>query len=123
MALAACGGNTSELKTAQSVPAAQADIKATEGDNGNTKVRIEAEHLAPPDKVAQDASVYVVWARPHAGEQVPQNLGALQVGDDRKAKLETTTALKSFDVLITPESSAQVTRPAHEPVLTGKVER
>lgn len=121
--LAACGGTKSELKPAAHAEAAKASIKADEGDNGNTNVKVEVEHLAPPDKVAQDASVYVVWARPLVGDPQPQNLGALKIDDDRKGKLETVTALKSFDVLVTPESSSQITRPAHDPVLTGKVER
>jgi hypothetical protein len=119
----ACGGQTSELRPAAHAEASRATVNSKAGPNGNTTLTVEVEHLAPPDKVAQDASVYVVWARPHVGDQPMQNLGALQVDDDRKGKLETVTPLKSFDVIVTPESSSQVTKPAHDPVLTGKVER
>lgn len=123
LAVFACGGSSSKMNAAPATPAAMANIDAREGDNGNTKLEVEVQHLAPPASVAQDASVYVVWAKPHAGDPTAQNLGALQVDSDRKGKLETTTALRSFDVVITPESSSQVTKPSHDPVLTGKVER
>lgn len=123
LGLFACGGHSSTMNAAPATPAAKANIDAREGENGNTKLEVEVEHLAPPASVAQDASVYVVWAKPHAGDPTAQNLGALQVDSDRKGKLDTVTPLRSFDVLVTPESSSQVTRPTHDPVLTGKVER
>ena len=123
LALLGCMGQKTEMRSAEAAPAAKASIEASEGGNGNTKLEVKVEHLAPPESVAQDASVYVVWAKPRTGEAMEQNLGALRVDTDRKGKLTTVTPLRSFDVLVTPEASPQATRPSHDPVLTGKVER
>lgn len=118
---AACGGGTTTpLKTASGAPAATGEITASHGDNGNTEVKVEVDHLAPPDKIANGAKVYVVWAKPHSQDPA-QNIGALEVGDDRKGKLETKTALKSFDVLVTPEASPTVAQPSTDPVMRGSV--
>lgn len=117
---ACAGGQTSKLHAASGTPAAIGEVKTAEGDNGNTKVTVEVEHLAPPQNVERGASVYVVWAKPHS-QDAPQNLGALRIDEERKGKLETKTPLKRFDVLVTPETSPTVSLPAGEPVMTATV--
>jgi hypothetical protein len=126
IAAAACASNKAELKPNPEVPAstaAQGTVEATEVENGNTRVDVRVRHLAPPDKVAPEATTYVVWARAKVGESKPQNLGALKVNDDREGRLETVTPLRSFDVMVTPESSSEISAPAHAPVFTTSGER
>jgi hypothetical protein len=118
-----CGAHKSELKPAQSVPAAKGEVKAKEGDNGNTLIEVKVEHLAPAKALQDTASTYVVWVRPRTGSTVPQNVGALSVNDQREGSLETVTPLEEFDLLVTPEPSASVTEPSGEPVFTAIVER
>lgn len=120
--LIGCGGKDVPLETAASVPAARGTAEATATDNDNTDLKVEVEHLAPPDKIASGASVYVVWAKPDTKEPA-QNLGALVIDDDRKGSLRTTTPLKHFEVMVTPEASAAVQHPSNEPVMKAKVAR
>jgi hypothetical protein len=113
-------GRTNKLEAMPSAPAATGDVTTSRGENDNTEVKVEVEHLAPPQEIARGASVYIVWAKPRSQEP-PQNLGALTVGDDRKGKLETKTPLKQFDVVVTPESSATAAEPTGDPVMRASV--
>lgn len=119
-ALACGGGHATKLNAAPATPAAVGEIKASRGDNGNTELSVEVEHLAPPENVASGAKVYVVWAKPHSQDPA-QNLGALAVGDDRKGKLETKTVFKEFDLLVTPEATPTSAQPTSAPVMKASV--
>ena len=121
--LVACGGNTAQLHPSSATPAAEAQVKSQTTDDGNTRLSLEVEHLAPPDRVAADSSVYVVWAVPRFGDRRPQNLGALKVDNDLKGKIETITPLKNFDVMVTPEGNAAAEGPTHEAVLSGPIQK
>ena len=87
--------------------------------NGNTEVELLVKHLSTPSKVATDASIYVVWIRPHNG--MAQNVGALQVSDDLVGKFNTTTPHRAFTLMVTPEPSGRMTQPTHDAVFTAEV--
>jgi hypothetical protein len=97
------------MNTAASVPAAEGQVKVANLKDGNTRVKVEVEHLAPPEAVADTGGSYVVWIAPEKGE--PQNVGVLDVGSNRKGKLETKTAFKEFTVKVTLEKSPAATAP------------
>lgn len=99
----------------------QGTVQAKAGDNGNTALEVRVKHLAPPSKVADDASVYVVWIKPRNGAL--QNVGALEVDDDLVGKLDTTTPHRAFTVTVTPEPSARMAAPTHKAVFTSDVDR
>jgi hypothetical protein len=131
-AMTACGktvtvpggtSTTSALQPAGEARSAKGEIKIKEGDNENTRLTISVEHLASPETIAGNATTYVVWAKPRTGDMRPQNLGQLRVNDNREGSLDTVTALKNFEVMVTPEPSAAVTAPSHPPVFTGIVQR
>ena len=103
------------------VPASEGTVEATAADNGNTNVAIHVKHLAPPSKVAADATVYVVWIQPRNAPR--QSVGALRVNDDLQGSLDTVTPHRRFLVMVTPEPSGQVAQPTHEPVFTSEVDR
>jgi len=125
LALGGCGhmGRGSEqtwtMNTAESIPAAVGKVKVAEEKDGNTKVKVEVEHLAAADSVNEKASTYVVWLKPDSG--TAQNVGALTVDKDRKGKLETKTAFKDFQVFVTAEADANVTSPSQITVMATKV--
>jgi hypothetical protein len=122
--LFACGsGSTLPLNTSPRVPASEGELTVTSGENDNTKLKIDVEHLAPPSKVAADATTYVVWARGNGTDQTPRNLGALQVDKGLTGQLTTVTPLRSFALTITPEPSAVVAAPSHDPVMSAQVTR
>src|SRR5690606_2295803 len=94
--------------------------------NENTLVNVTVEHLADPQMVSGRATTYVVWARPLGQDQGTvgvQNLGTLQVDDDRTGELETTTSLHNFEVFVTAEPSGTVPSPTGEPLLWAEVNR
>lgn len=109
------------MNTSPENTSGQGTVQATLGDNGNTNVEIRVKHLSPPAKVEADASVYVVWIRPHNAEI--QNVGALQLDEDLIGKLNTTTPHRAFTLSITPEPSARMALPTHRAVFTSEVNR
>jgi hypothetical protein len=115
------GGGKQTMITSGESPAGEGTVEATKGDNDNTKLEVRVKHLPAPSKLADDASVYVVWIRPSNGEA--QNVGALQVDKDLVGKLETTTPHKRFTLTVTPEPSARMAAPTHKPVFRSEVSR
>lgn len=115
------GGAKQTMTTSAESPAGEGTVEATRADNDNTKLDIKVKHLAPPSKLADDASVYVVWIKPAKGEA--QNVGALEVDKDLVGRLETTTPHKAFTLTVTPEPSARMAAPTHKAVFTSDVNR
>lgn len=119
-------GNKSEdsqvakMKNSERIPSAQGEVAASEEANGNTKVNVNVKHLAHPDAVAAKASTYVVWAQ-ESSDSRAQNLGALRVDKDLSGKLEAITPLKEFQIFITPEASAMVSKPSGDPDLWADI--
>lgn len=104
-----------------SLPAALGEAKATKDPNGNTRVRLKVEHMAPPQNLQPPKSVYVVWAE--TPEKQRYNLGQLRVDEKRRGSLETTTAFKMFRLIVTAEDYPTVTQSSAQEVLsTGVLE-
>jgi hypothetical protein len=112
---------TQTMTTSAIVPGGEGTVRASRADNGNTAVSVSVKHLAPPSKVAPNATVYVVWIKPPNG--TIQNAGALRVDSNLTGSLEALTPFMSFRVMVTPEPNAQVAAPSHQPVLTSEVNR
>lgn len=111
------------LQGSPQAPAAEGTLKLSRGQNGNTHLEITVRHMAPPDRMTQSATVYVVWVRPIQEGSVPQNLGALQVNDKLEGTLDTLTPLHSFDLMVTAEPSATVVQPSGIAILSTSVNR
>jgi len=113
------GMQTWTLNTSDSVQAATGKVLVGSEKDGNTKVKIEVQHLAPPTTVDNSSNAYVVWLQPAGGE--PQNVGVLQVGKDLKASLETRTPFKQFQVIVTAEPVSNVRVPSGPPVMNQRI--
>lgn len=116
-------GGTAEfpLQASRAMPASEGMAFAAEAPNGNTSLTIRVKHLAPPERISADASTYVVWVM--TSEGTPQNVGVLTVDKELEGTLTTITPHKRFRVMITPEASGQVLRPAHDEVFSSQIER
>jgi hypothetical protein len=117
-----CGGaaaHTTRLEAARNNPAAQGELRAEEAGNGNVRLMVTAHHLAPPERVASGATVYVVWVRAPVADAHPVNVGAMRPDDKLDGSLETLTTLTDFDVEITAEGSPSVQNPSSAIVFTG----
>lgn len=123
VAVAACAGEKkAALQPTPAVPAAEGELRSERTKQGNTKLDLEVKYLAPPNRVAPGAQVYIVWAQRYDKSTPPQNIGALTVDKNRKGKLETLTPLDRFEVFVTPEPSPDVTEPTNDPVMRSHVE-
>jgi hypothetical protein len=107
------------MNTSDSVQAASGKVLVATEKDGNTKVKVQVERLAPPTIVDEDSSAYVVWLRPAGG--APQNIGVLKVNKDLKGELETKTPFKQFSVIVTAEERANVSLPSGPPVMNTQV--
>jgi hypothetical protein len=125
LVLAACGGKSQTasfpFEASSVTPGAMGEVVTRTDANGNTRLSIDVQHLAPPDRVAPGATVYVVWVTDVAAGATPQNLGALRVDKDLRGKLEVATPLRTFDLTITAEPSPGVVAPSGPPVLKVRV--
>jgi hypothetical protein len=101
-------------------PGARGTIHTDTDENGNTRIKVDVEHMATPQQLTPAHQNYVVWVQPKG--QPPKLAGELKV-NDAKAKLETTTPAKVFDVLVTAEDQLNPTSPSSNIVLRGHVER
>lgn len=107
------------LSPSAELPAAMGEAKVSKDDNGNTKLKLEVKHFAPPQRLQPPRSVYVVWAETSDHEM--SNLGQLKINDDLKGRLETTTPLRIFQLVITAEDNPLVRQPGQQVVLRTKV--
>jgi hypothetical protein len=96
-------------------PSAMGDVDLSKDKNGNTTVSLRVEHLAKPTLLTPPANLYVVWFQEPGSE--PENEGQLQVSNDLKGQLKTTTPLHNFDIFVTAESDPTVKTPSDQVVL------
>jgi hypothetical protein len=107
----ATAGATLPLGNSSEIPAAQGKVSLHSTKNGNVKITLSVQHLAPPGRIIPGAEVFVVWARGLALGSEAQNLGALRVDKKLNGKLTAVTAMPSFDLFITCEQSQTATVP------------
>src|SRR5262249_46141995 len=122
-ALGSCGTmgheQTWSMNTTEKIPSATGKVKVANEKDGNTKVKVEVAHLAPPASVFDEASTYVVWLKPETGDA--QNVGVLKLDNNLKGELETRTAFKDFSVIVTAEKDANVTIPSPHSVMNTQI--
>lgn len=122
LALVGCSHAT-QLSFDRRIPAAMGNVQVKTGPNGNTKLKVLVEYLAPPSMIRPGATTYVVWARNDKAGTFAQNLGALQINDKRSGSLETVTPLRSFVLFLSAEDSPDVQSPTGEALMTTPIER
>ena len=89
-----------------------------EGEKGYIKVDARFEDLAAPQKFGREYMTYVLWAITPEGRAT--NLGELQVnGDD--GRLEVTTELQAFALIVTAEPYFAVSQPSDVVVIENVV--
>ena len=103
------------------MPGADARFEVEEITGPNTLVRVYAEHLAPPARVAPGANHYIVW---FDEDQGLTQAGRLEYDEgERTGEMRATSPDRSFTVLVTAESSRQVRRPSRTVVFEQRVAR
>jgi hypothetical protein len=96
----------------------QAEVRVDK-KNGNTKVTIRVEHLAPPENLSPPKSGYLIWYQETGSN--PESQGRLRIDKNLKGSFENTTVYKNFDLWITAESDATLKTPEGPEVLRTTV--
>jgi hypothetical protein len=86
---------------------------------GATQIEAEFEGMEPPDKFGRQYLTYVLWAVTPDGRA--SNLGQIVANGKNKAKLEVTTELQTFALLVTAEPYFAVTQPSDVVVMENQV--
>src|SRR5271165_3717095 len=82
-----------------------------EGKAGRLAINVELKHLSPANRFGGQFLTYVLWAITPEGRAV--NLGEVLPGDNGKDKLDVTTELQAFGLIVTAEPYFAVTHPSN----------
>ena len=100
------------------VPAADVKASIKQDDHDNYKIKLEAEHLADPQRLRPSKDVYVVWLETEDNNN--QNIGQLTTNSKKKGKLETTSPYQPVRIFITAEDRANIDYPRGEVVFESR---
>jgi outer membrane protein OmpA-like peptidoglycan-associated protein len=100
------------------MPAATGQAKV-ESKRGALEIEVEFSGLDRPTTFGNEYLTYVLWAISPEGRQV--NIGEVLVGDDRRSKLDVTTDLQAFALVVTAEPYYAVRRPSNLVVLENAI--
>ena len=100
------------------MPSANGEAKV-ESDRGSIKIRADFGNLQSPQSFGQEYLTYVLWTISPEGRAA--NLGEVLVGDNGRGKVEVTTNLQSFALIITAEPYYAVHEPSNLVILENVV--
>ncbi|MCA9637627.1 MAG: hypothetical protein KC420_16490 [Myxococcales bacterium] len=122
VSLAAAPGCATKVQAPTEAPALGSDatIVAKKNKTGTYDVSIAVQNLAPPARLDEGSTAFVVWLI--AGEQPAVRVGALDYDEgDRAGALEVTSPDAAFNVLITLESDPSPASPSGKGILNAAV--
>jgi outer membrane protein OmpA-like peptidoglycan-associated protein len=100
------------------MPAANGQAKV-ESKRGSMAIEVELDNLQKPTTFGNEYLTYILWAISPEGRAV--NLGEVLVGDTSRSKLEVTTDLQAFALIVTAEPYYAVRQPSNLVVLENVV--
>jgi outer membrane protein OmpA-like peptidoglycan-associated protein len=100
------------------MPAAAGQAKV-ESKRGALEIEAEFSGLDKPTTFGNEYLTYVLWAISPEGRQV--NIGEVLVGDNHRSKLDVTTDLQAFALIVTAEPYYAVRRPSNLVVLENAI--
>src|ERR1700688_1741171 len=100
------------------MPGAAGEAKI-ESKRGALEIEVEFSGLGRPTICGNEYLTYVLWAISPEGR--PVNLGEVLVGGNHQSKLDTTTQLQAFALIVTAEPYYAVRRPSNLVVLENEV--
>ncbi|MGC2697125.1 MAG: OmpA family protein [Candidatus Angelobacter sp.] len=104
------GGQTQvDFKGTTLMPAVDGNARVT-GHTGRLAIDANLHHLAPPRSFGPEYLTYVLWAITPEGR--PVNLGEVRPNDDGNSRLQVTSGLQEFGMIVTAEPYFAVTRPS-----------
>jgi outer membrane protein OmpA-like peptidoglycan-associated protein len=100
------------------MPAANGQAKV-ESKKGYIEIEVEFGNLEKPTTFGTEYLTYILWAVSPEGRAV--NLGEVLVGDNHRSKLDVTTDLQAFALVVTAEPYYAVRQPSNVVVLENVV--
>ncbi len=100
------------------MPAASGQAKV-ESKKGYTEIEVEFGNLQKPTTFGNEYLTYILWAISPEGRAV--NLGEVLVGDNHRSKLDVTTDLQAFALIVTAEPYYAVRQPSNVVVIENVV--
>ena len=100
------------------MPGAAGEAKV-ESKRGALEIEVEFSGLDRPTSFGNEYLTYVFWAISPEGR--PVNIGEVLVGDNHRSKLDVTTDLQAFALIVTAEPYYAVRRPSNVVVLENAI--
>ncbi len=100
------------------MPSANGQAKV-ESKKGYIEIEVEFGDLQRPTTFGNEYLTYILWAISPEGRAV--NLGEVLVGDNHRSKLDVTTDLQSFALIVTAEPYYAVRQPSNVVVIENIV--
>jgi outer membrane protein OmpA-like peptidoglycan-associated protein len=100
------------------MPSANGEAKV-ESKKGYIEIEVEFANLQKPTTFGNEYLTYILWAISPEGRAV--NLGEVLVGDNHRSKLDVTTDLQAFALVVTAEPYYAVRQPSNVVVLENVV--
>ncbi len=100
------------------MPGAAGEAKV-ESKRGALEIEVEFSGLDSPTSFGNEYLTYVLWAISPEGR--PVNIGEVLVGDNHRSKLDVTTDLQAFALIVTAEPYYAVRRPSNVVVLENAI--
>src|ERR1700730_5504044 len=100
------------------MPGAAGEAKV-ESKRGALKIEAEFSGLDKPTSFSHEYLTYVLWAISPEGR--PVNIGEVLVGNNHRSKLDVTTDLQAFALIVTAEPYYAVRRPSNVVVLENAI--
>src|SRR5437868_13361398 len=100
------------------MPSANGQAKV-ESKKGYTEIEVEFGNLQKPTTFGNEYLTYILWAISPEGRAV--NLGEVLVGGNERSKLDVTTDLQAFALIVTAEPYYAVRQPSNVVVIENVV--
>jgi outer membrane protein OmpA-like peptidoglycan-associated protein len=100
------------------MPRANGEAKV-ESKKGYIEIEVEFANLQKPTVFGNEYLTYILWAISPEGRAV--NLGEVLVGDNSRSKLDVTTDLQAFALVVTAEPYYAVRQPSNVVVLENVI--
>ena len=111
------GSTTIGFRGTDLQPLARGEAKV-ESKQGYTEIEVEFDDMLPPSRYGREYLTYVMWAVTPQGRS--RNLGEV-ILNGTKSKLDVTTELQSFGLIVTAEPYFAVNQPTDRVVLENYV--
>jgi outer membrane protein OmpA-like peptidoglycan-associated protein len=100
------------------MPSASGEAKV-ESKRGAMEIEVEFKGLDKPTSFGTEYLTYVLWAISPEGRSV--NVGEVLVGDNHRSKLDVTTDLQAFALIVTAEPYYAVRRPSNVVIMENAI--